>query len=220
MVKFPGRFLKAMKPSTKCILADPIGSIFGEFVRSSRVTKPGKKFLVEGVGKGTIPRCLDADVIDDVIEVTDKESFTMCHQLARKEGLMVGGSAGLNTFAAIKLANEMKVIKSTILLTHQAPADSWSLVSHLVSVRPSDNQNNAKTLKQNTRQSQMKPGLLIYSYFILYLNICIYFLYFQEPAVIVTVLCDLGIKYLTKIFNADWLKENNITIDLWTMATW
>jgi cystathionine beta-synthase len=41
--------------------------------------------------------------------VTDVEAFSMCHALARKEGLMVGGSAGLNAHAAIKLANEIEV---------------------------------------------------------------------------------------------------------------
>ncbi len=94
----------------RCVLADPHGSIFCEYVRSGRVTKPSK-FLVEGVGKGSIPGCMDAAVVDEVVQVSDEESFRTCHELARKEGLMVGGSAGLNSFAALKIANEIEVGK-------------------------------------------------------------------------------------------------------------
>ena len=74
------------------------------------MTKPSK-FLVEGVGKGSIPGCMDAAVVDEVVQVSDEESFRTCHELARKEGLMVGGSAGLNSFAALKIANEIEVGK-------------------------------------------------------------------------------------------------------------
>ena len=41
--------------------------------------------------------------------MSDSEAFQMCHELARTEGLMVGGSAGLNTFAAVDLANNLTV---------------------------------------------------------------------------------------------------------------
>ena len=54
---------------------------------------------------------MDFGVIDDIIRVKDEDAFKMCHELARKEGLMVGGSAGLNTFAAIELANKIEVIR-------------------------------------------------------------------------------------------------------------
>lgn len=52
-------------------------------------------------------------VIDSVIQVNDKDAFQTCHELARREGLMVGGSAGLNVFAAVELANSMKVTKNS-----------------------------------------------------------------------------------------------------------
>ena len=78
----------------------------------AQVLTPPKKFLVEGVGKGSIPGCLDADVVDRVVQVRDEDAFATCHELARqREGLMVGGSSGLNTFAAIQLANEMEASK-------------------------------------------------------------------------------------------------------------
>ncbi|XP_040579508.1 putative cystathionine beta-synthase MT1108 [Lepeophtheirus salmonis] len=96
-----GRFLKGKQKDIKCILADPYGSIFYEYHKTGKHGAP-KKFLVEGIGKGYIPGCLNFDVIDDVVQVSDQDSLSTCHILARKEGLMVGGSAGLNVFAAKK----------------------------------------------------------------------------------------------------------------------
>lgn len=63
-----GSFLKSMNPNVKCVLADPHGSIFCEYVRN-KILKTPEKFLVEGVGKGSIPGCLNIDVVDDVIQV-------------------------------------------------------------------------------------------------------------------------------------------------------
>ena len=82
---------------------------------------------------------MDFSLIDDVIQVKDEDAFHTCHELARQEGLMVGGSAGLNTWAALQVAGQL-----------------------------------------------------------------------SEPGVVVTVLCDLGIKYLSKVFNIHWLKDNNM----------
>ena len=63
-----GRFLKSKNPKIKCVLADPYGSIFHEYFVSQKLVVP-KKFLVEGVGKGSIPGCMDFSLIDDVIQV-------------------------------------------------------------------------------------------------------------------------------------------------------
>ena len=54
---------------------------------------------------------MDFSLIDDVIQVKDEDAFHICHQLARKEGLMVGGSAGLNTWAALQIANQLEVCR-------------------------------------------------------------------------------------------------------------
>ena len=105
-----GRFLKSKNPHIQCVLADPYGSIFHEFFLSQKLVQP-RKFLVEGVGKGSIPGCMDFSLIDDVIQVKDEDAFHICHELARKEGLMVGGSAGLNTWAAIQIANQLEVCR-------------------------------------------------------------------------------------------------------------
>ena len=57
---------------------------------------------------------MDIEIIDDAVWVTDEQAFQMCHEMAKKEGLMVGGSAGLNTWAAVKQANELQVFCVTI----------------------------------------------------------------------------------------------------------
>ena len=79
-----------------------------KFFLSQKLVQP-EVFLVEGVGKGSIPGCMDFSLIDEVIQVKDEDAFHICHELARKEGLMVGGSAGLNTWAALQIANQLEV---------------------------------------------------------------------------------------------------------------
>jgi cysteine synthase len=101
------RYLKEQNEEIQCILADPVGSIFSEYHRSRKVTSPGK-FLVEGVGKGSIPGAMNFDLIDDVIPVTDQEAFDTCFKMARVEGICAGGSSGLNLCAALKLAENLQ----------------------------------------------------------------------------------------------------------------
>lgn len=98
-----GRYLKEHKPEVKVILADPVGSVFTNYFKTGKLGTPGK-FLVEGVGKGSIPGAMDMNLIDEVFPVTDEQAFSTCHALARTEGICAGGSAGLNVFAALELA--------------------------------------------------------------------------------------------------------------------
>jgi cystathionine beta-synthase len=72
-----GRYLKEKNPEIKVHMADPKGSIFRTFFKTGKLV-PAEKFLVEGVGKNNIPKAMHFSVIDDIIEVTDKESFLMC----------------------------------------------------------------------------------------------------------------------------------------------
>jgi cystathionine beta-synthase len=92
-----GRFLKeASGNRVKVIGADPEGSVYSG--------GSGRPYLVEGVGEDIWPRTYDREVIDEVIAVSDAESFTMTRRLAREEALFVGGSAGLAVVAALKAA--------------------------------------------------------------------------------------------------------------------
>ena len=147
-----GRFLKeASGGAVRVVLADPVGSVFTHYHRTfdaarntGELVKKGK-FLVEGVGKGSIPGAIDFRVIDDVLPVADREAFAMCRRLARSEGILAGGSAGMNVHAALRVAAKLA-------------ADG-------------------------------------------------------RPATVVTVMPDCGIKYLSKVYNDDWLAENGLLLD-------
>jgi cystathionine beta-synthase len=96
------RFLKEKNPNVKIIGADPAGSILYDFFHTGAQVK-GEPYKVEGIGEDFFPSTLDFSVLDDVIRVTDKESFQWARKLARLEGIFGGGSAGTALGAAAKL---------------------------------------------------------------------------------------------------------------------
>lgn len=100
------RYLKKQNPNIKVIAADPVGSCIKTFKETGRIVE-ALPYLVEGVGQERIPGNLDITLIDDVMNINDKESFNTARRLAREEGIFCGGSSGMNIAAALKLGKTL-----------------------------------------------------------------------------------------------------------------
>ena len=101
-----GRFLKERNPKIKIIGADPYGSIFKTFKETGNVIE-ATPYLVEGIGQEIVPPNVHINYVDEVINVTDSESFEMSRQLGRMEGIFCGGSTGTNLAAALRVASTL-----------------------------------------------------------------------------------------------------------------
>jgi cystathionine beta-synthase len=134
-----GKYLKEKNAKVRVIAGDPVGSLYTHYHRT-RTMGDGHPYKVEGIGGDKIPTTVWFDWIDEFRQASDKTSFTMARRLAREEGLLLGGSAGLNVTLAVDLARELN----------------------------------------------------------------------DPDALIVTILCDTGERYLSKQFNDAWMQENQM----------
>ncbi len=109
------QFLKKKKSSIQIVGVDPIGSIlFDHFKTGSKAV--AAPYKIEGIGEDFIPKNYDFSVIDDMVQVNDKESFVMTRRLLHEEGLFVGVSCGAAVCGAIKYAQTLKTPKRIIVL--------------------------------------------------------------------------------------------------------
>jgi cystathionine beta-synthase len=134
-----GKYLKEKNPKIRIIAGDPVGSLYTHYHRS-RSMGEGHPYKVEGIGGDKIPTTIWFDWIDEFRQVSDRNSLVMARRLAREEGILAGGSTGLNVALAIELARELD----------------------------------------------------------------------DPTALVVTILCDTGERYLSKVFNDEWMQENQM----------
>jgi cystathionine beta-synthase len=94
-----GRYLKEVSGgAVRVIGADPEGSVYSGGT--------GRPYLVEGVGEDFWPAAYDRSIPDEIIAVSDSDSFNMTRRLAREEAMLVGGSCGMAVVAALKVAEQ------------------------------------------------------------------------------------------------------------------
>jgi cystathionine beta-synthase len=110
-----GKFLKQKRPDIRLVGVDPVGSLYYDYVKTQRITKPFA-YKVEGIGEDFFPSTMNLNIIDEVIRVDDKECFLMTRDLVRLEGLFVGGSGGAAVAGALKYARASGRKESILVL--------------------------------------------------------------------------------------------------------
>lgn len=135
--------LKERNPNIRIVLADPMGSALYSWKKHGELKSEGTS-ITEGIGQGRVTANLADAPLDDAVQVSDEEALPVIFDLLKQEGLVLGGSSGVNVAAAMKVAR------------------------------------------------QMGPGHTI-----------------------VTILCDYGTRYQSKLFNPDFLREKGLPIPDW-----
>jgi len=102
------RYLKERNSKIHVVGADPEGSIYSG--------DTPKSYAVEGIGMSYLPETVDMKVIDEMVRVSDRESFLMARRITSEEGLLVGGSSGTAAVAAIKLAKTLPADSVLVVL--------------------------------------------------------------------------------------------------------
>ncbi len=99
-------YLKEQNPRIRCVVADPLGSAYFNYVKTGELKTEGSS-ITEGIGNSRITANLENVPMDDAVQITDLECVKMVYHLLRKEGLFLGSSTGINVAAAVQLAQQL-----------------------------------------------------------------------------------------------------------------
>jgi len=110
-----GRFLKEQNPRIQIIAVDPMGSVFYDYFKTKTLITP-RVYQVEGIGEDYLVKALDFSVIDDMIQINDKDSFLMARRLAVEEGIFAGGSSGAAVHAALEFVKAIPERKNVVVI--------------------------------------------------------------------------------------------------------
>ncbi|HEY0833877.1 MAG TPA: cysteine synthase A [Azospirillum sp.] len=101
-----GLALKERDPNVRIVLADPLGASLYAYYKTGELKAEGSS-ITEGIGQGRITANLDGAPIDDAIQVTDEEALPVIFDLVKTQGLVLGGSSGINVAAAMRVARDL-----------------------------------------------------------------------------------------------------------------
>jgi len=101
-----GKFLKEKNPNIKLIGVDPIGSVFYDWFKNKKLIH-SSRYLIEGIGDEFLIKTAQLEMMDDMLQVTDKKAIGWAKKLAFEEGLVAGGSSGANIWAASQIAKQI-----------------------------------------------------------------------------------------------------------------
>ncbi|WP_322767808.1 cystathionine beta-synthase [Frankia sp. Cr1] len=155
-----GRYLKEVSAGRVAVVgADPEGSVYSG--------GSGRPYLVEGVGEDIWPTTYDKTVVDRVEAVSDRDSFLMTRELARREGILVGGSCGLAVVAALRVARELGSDGCVVVLLPDSGRgylskifnDEW-MYDYGFLDRPSDERTVAEVLTRKASDAGGPPELV------------------------------------------------------------
>ncbi len=100
------KYLKEKNPNIKIIGIDPVGSVFFDYFKTGKLVE-SKRYLVEGIGDEFLIKTAQLELLDDMLQVTDKKALGWTKKLACEEGIIAGGSSGANVYGALKIAEEI-----------------------------------------------------------------------------------------------------------------
>ena len=110
-----GRYLKEQNPNIRVIAVDVEGSVFTEYFRTGKPGTP-HPYLLEGLGDEFLIGTADFSHIDDMVQVSDRAAFLAARELARREGLLTGGSSGAAIHAVLQIASSLPAESSLVTL--------------------------------------------------------------------------------------------------------
>ena len=109
-----GRFLKEKSKEVRVVGIEPEGSIYHNLKYGTDY--PLHQYAVEGIGEDFLPATYDGTVVDQIIQVSDREMSVMTRRLAREEGVFAGGSSGAAVAGALKFAAENRGLRSIVVI--------------------------------------------------------------------------------------------------------
>jgi cysteine synthase len=110
-----GAYLKQQNPNVVVAAADPMGAAIYSWIKTGELKSEGSS-ITEGIGQGRVTGNLDSARIDDAFRIPDEEMLPVCYDLVQSEGLLLGGSSGINVAGAIRLAKALGPGKTIVTL--------------------------------------------------------------------------------------------------------